>query len=68
MPHASRLIKIFTPSFADETGTNAQNLTVKEVVSRLDPERFRVTMLYEHVADPRIATRPNTILWQWRKH
>ena len=67
MPRPSRLIKIFTPSFADEAGTNAQNLTVKEVVARLDPERFRVTMFYEHAPDPRIATRPNTILWQWRK-
>ena len=67
MPRPSRVIKIFTPSFADETGTNAQNLTVKEVVARLDPERFRVTMLYERAPDPRIAARPNTILWQWRK-
>jgi glycosyltransferase involved in cell wall biosynthesis len=67
MPRASRLIKVFTPSFADEADTNAQNLTVKEVVARLDPERFQVTMLYEQPPDPRIAARPNTILWQWRK-
>jgi glycosyltransferase involved in cell wall biosynthesis len=68
MPRASRLIKVFTPSFADEAGTNAQNLTVKEVVARLDPERFRVTMFYDQPPDPRIAARPNTILWHWRKH
>ncbi len=67
MPRASRLIKIFTPSFADETGTNAQNLTVKEVVARLDPERFQVTMFCEQAPDPRIAARPNTVLWQWRE-
>ena len=67
MPRPSRLIKIFTPSFADETDSNAQNLTVKEVVARLDPERFRVTMFYEHAPDPRIAIRPNSILWQWRR-
>ncbi len=65
MPRASRLIKIFTPSFADEAGTNAQNLTVKEVVARLDPERFQITMFYEQAPDPRIAARPNTILWRW---
>jgi glycosyltransferase involved in cell wall biosynthesis len=67
MPGASRLIKIFTPSFADEVDTNAQNLTVKEVVARLDPGRFHVTMFWEREADPRIAARPNTRLWRWRK-
>jgi glycosyltransferase involved in cell wall biosynthesis len=67
MPRASRLIKVFTPSFADEADTNAQNLTVREVVARLDPERFQVTMFCEQTADPRIAARPNTILWQWQK-
>src|SRR5712671_3479927 len=67
MPRASRLIKVFTPSFADEADTNAQNLTVREVVARLDPERFQVTMFCEQAADPRIRARPNTVLWQWRK-
>ena len=67
MSRASRLIKIFTPSFADESDTNAQNLTAKEVVTRLDPERFHVTMFYEREPDTRIASRPNTRLWNWRK-
>jgi glycosyltransferase involved in cell wall biosynthesis len=67
MPRASRPIKVFTPSFADEANTNAQNLTAKEVVSRLDSERFHVTLLYERDPDPRIASRPNTRLWQWQK-
>ena len=67
MPRASRLIRIFTPSFADEADTNAQNLTVKEVVARLDPARFHVTMFCEQAPDPRIAARPNTALWSWRK-
>jgi len=67
MPRASRLLKIFTPSFADDADTNAQNLTVKEVVARLDPVRFHVTMFCEQVPDPRIAARPNTVLWAWRK-
>src|SRR3974390_447152 len=65
MPLASRPIKVFTPSFADEADTNAQNLTVKEVVVRLDPARFHVTMLVEREPDPRIAVRPNTALWRW---
>jgi len=62
------MITIFTPSFADESDTNAQNLSVKEIVARLDPERFRVTMFYESAPDPRIAKRPNTRLLRWRKH
>jgi glycosyltransferase involved in cell wall biosynthesis len=67
MPRASRLIKVFTPSFADEAGTNAQNLTAKEVVARLDPQRFHVTLFCDQQPDRRIAARPNTNLWQWRK-
>ncbi len=67
MQRASRLIKVFTPSFADEADTNAQNLTVREVVARLDPERFQVTMFCEQAPDPRITARPNTVLWRWRK-
>jgi glycosyltransferase involved in cell wall biosynthesis len=61
------MITVFTPSFADESNTNAQNLTVKEVVARLDPSRFQVTMLGSGAPDPRVAERPNTkILW-WGK-
>jgi glycosyltransferase involved in cell wall biosynthesis len=62
------MITIFTPSFADAANTNAQNLTVKEVVARLAPEKFRVEMLYASAPDPRIAARPNTRLIQWGGH
>jgi len=63
------MITIFTPSFADEADTNAQNLSVKEIVARLDPERAAVTMLHESGAvDPRIASRPNTTLLRWHAH
>ena len=61
------MITIFTPSFADEADTNAQNLSVKEIVARLDPHRVSVTMLHEGEPDPRIASRPNTILLRWQK-
>ena len=60
------MITIFTPSFADDDNTNAQNLTVKEVVARLDPARFRVVMLGSGGLDPRIAARPNTRILVWR--
>lgn len=56
------MISLFTPSFADESDTNAQNLTVKEIVARLRPDKFQVTMLHEGSADPRIASRANTKL------
>src|SRR6476646_4270337 len=62
------MITIFTPSFADEADTNAQNLTVKEIVTRLDSQRFQVTMLHEREVDPRIISRPNTRTLQWRPH
>lgn len=61
------MITVFTPSFADESNTNAQNLTVKEVVARMDPSRFRVVMLCAGGADPRIAARPNTRILRWEK-
>lgn len=62
------MIKVFTPSFADEADTNAQNLSVKEIVARLDPKQINVTMLHAGPADPRIAARPNTKLLRWRRH
>ena len=62
------MITIFTPSFADESDTNAQNLTVKEIVARISPQEFHVTMLHESVPDPRIASRPNTRLIRCGNH
>jgi glycosyltransferase involved in cell wall biosynthesis len=63
-----RLIKIFTPSHADAHNTNAQNLTVKEIVARLSPDRFHVSIFSGPGPDPRIANRPNTRLIPQRKH
>ena len=62
------MITVFTPSFADDDNSNAQNLTVKEVVSRMDPDRFRVVLLGSSLPDPRIANRPHTRVLPWRKH
>ena len=62
------MITVFTPSFADEEDTNAQNLTVKELVARLSPQCFRVIMFHEQSADSRLAERPNTKLLKWSKH
>jgi glycosyltransferase involved in cell wall biosynthesis len=68
MSKTPRLITIFTPSDADAANTNAQQLTVKEVVARLSPERFRVAMFCGGQPDPRIAARPNTLLIPARRH
>jgi glycosyltransferase involved in cell wall biosynthesis len=61
-------ITIFTPSFADEHDTNAQNLSVKEIVARLSPDLFRVIMISEGTPDPRITARKNTRLLRYYKH
>jgi glycosyltransferase involved in cell wall biosynthesis len=61
-------ITVFTPSFADESNTNAQNLTVKEVVARLDASRYRVIMFSSSTPDPRIVGRQHTTILPWRKH
>jgi len=64
-----RPVTIFTPSDASVTNTNAQNLTVKEIVVRLPEDMFHVTMLCDGDApDPRLAARRNTRLVRWTKH
>lgn len=64
----ARPITIFTPSFADEDNTNAQNLTVKEIVSRLPEDQFHVVMISDGAPDPRISSRKNTKLLPYYKH
>jgi len=64
----TRPITIFTPSFADEDNTNAQNLTVKEIVARLPSEQFRVIMITDGKPDARIAARRNTKLLPYYRH
>ena len=64
----TRPITIFTPSSADEDNTNAQNLTVKEIVARLPSDRFQIIMIGAGKPDPRIAARPNTKLLPYYKH
>jgi glycosyltransferase involved in cell wall biosynthesis len=62
------MITVFTPSFADEANTNAQNLTAKEVVSRLPADRFRVVLLGDGPTDPRILARENTEILRCSRH
>jgi len=62
------MITVFTPSFADEANTNAQNLTAKEIVSRLPADRFKVVLLGDGPPDPRILARENTEILHWSRH
>src|SRR5258708_22347552 len=61
------MITVFTPSFADEANTNAQNLTAKEIVSRLPPDRFRVILLAGGTAHPRLLAPENTENPPWTR-
>ena len=48
---------LFLPA-VDESSVNAQSLNVREIVLRLDPERFRCTLFHELEPDPRLLDRP----------
>ena len=58
------MIRILVDSLADVALTNAQMVNAREIVSRLDPERFHVTTFFLNDPDPRIANRPATRLLQ----
>jgi glycosyltransferase involved in cell wall biosynthesis len=58
------MIRILVDSLADVALTNAQMVNAREIVSRLDPERFHVTTFFIGEPDPRVANRPATRLLQ----
>jgi glycosyltransferase involved in cell wall biosynthesis len=57
-------IRILVDSFADAGLPNAQMGNAREIVTRLDPDRFHVSMFAFGEPDPRIAARKNTRLIQ----
>lgn len=57
-------IRILVDSFADAGLPNAQMGNAREIVCRLDPHRFHVSMFSLAEPDPRIARRRNTRLIQ----
>src|SRR5712691_13186069 len=67
-PAGRGLIRLITPSYADEDNTNAQNLTVKEIARRMDPDRFEITLFVRTRPDPRVAGRPNVRILRFRAH
>jgi len=48
---------LFLP-LVDAGNVNAQSLNVREIALRLDPERFQITLWYEHEPDPRLIRCP----------
>jgi glycosyltransferase involved in cell wall biosynthesis len=59
-----RPIHLLVDSFADDGLTNAQMINAREIVSRLNPEHFMVTMFRRGIPATEIARRPNTRLIQ----
>jgi glycosyltransferase involved in cell wall biosynthesis len=57
-------IRILVDSFADADLPNAQIGNAREIVSRLDPARFHVSMFVLGDPDPRLVARENTRLIQ----
>jgi glycosyltransferase involved in cell wall biosynthesis len=57
-------LRILVDSLADKGLTNAQMINAREIVSRLNPERFVVTMFVHKDPAPEIIQRPNTRLIQ----
>jgi glycosyltransferase involved in cell wall biosynthesis len=56
------MIRILAESLADEGLTNAQMCNAREIICRLDPERFHVSLFVEGEPDRRIERRPKTRL------
>jgi glycosyltransferase involved in cell wall biosynthesis len=63
-PMSRDTIRILVDSFADAGLPNAQMGNAREIVCRLDPHRFHVSMFVVGKPDPRIAGRRNTRLIQ----
>jgi glycosyltransferase involved in cell wall biosynthesis len=56
-----KLRVLFMPG-VDLDNTNAQSLNVREIVLRLDPEKFQCTLWYEREPEPRLQNRPGVRL------
>lgn len=57
-------VRILVDSFADEGLTNAQMINAREIVTRLDPSRFSVSIFFRNHPAAEIKSRPNTRLIQ----
>lgn len=55
-------LRILVDSLADAGLTNAQMTNGRDIVARLNPDKFAVSIFHLSAPDPRIAKRPNTRL------
>jgi glycosyltransferase involved in cell wall biosynthesis len=60
-PHM-RPIRILVDSLADEDALNAQMTNARDIIARLNPDRFHVTTFFASKPDPRLVQRPATRL------
>ena len=58
----TEMVRVLVDSLADRGLTNAQMINAREIVKRLNPERFHVSMFHMDKPDPEIAARPSTRL------
>lgn len=56
--------RVLVDTLADKDLTNAQMINGRDIISRLDPDRFHVSVFHLGEPDPRIEQRPNTRLIQ----
>src|ERR1700690_3224594 len=56
------LVRILVDSMADQGLTNSQAANAREIILRLDPARFHVSVFCGGVPDRSIEQRPNTSL------
>lgn len=63
-----RPIRMISHSYANDANANAQNLTVKEIARRLDPDRFHITLFASETPDPRLLERPNVRILRFGTH
>jgi glycosyltransferase involved in cell wall biosynthesis len=55
-------VRILVESLADSDQTNSQMVNAREIIRRLDPDRFHVSTFRLGVPDQHLAQRPNTRL------
>lgn len=55
-------VRILVETIVDEDLTNAQMVNAREIIRRLDPDRFHVTAFMQRRPDPGVSNRPNTHL------
>ncbi|MBA4695778.1 MAG: glycosyltransferase family 4 protein [Legionella sp.] len=60
-------ISIFIPYFADAGNTNAQSLTIRQIMSRLDSQRFRLSSILISKVDPLLQDKANISYFRWTK-